>query len=122
MAKAVGKLWVPDRADVIWIQHSPAAGAEIPELHPMLVSSARAFNERVGIVIGFPMTHSQQHEDNPFALPIAGPKGKAYVLAHQPKSFDWRARGAKAHPWGGGFFDLLAQAQAVLGDICGHDR
>jgi mRNA interferase MazF len=92
MARASEPVWVPGRGEAIWIQHSPAVGGEIPELHPMLVSSTRAFNERVGIVIGFPVTHSQQHHDNPFALHIVGPKGKAYVLAHQPKSFDWRAR------------------------------
>jgi mRNA interferase MazF len=112
-------LWVPERAEVIWIQHSPAVGREIPELHPLLVSSTRAFNERVGIVIGFPMTHSERHKDNPFVLTIEGSKGVAYVLAHQPKSFDWRLRGAKSHPWGGGFDELLQQALAVLSDICG---
>ena len=111
--------WVPDRADVIWIQYNPAAGAEIPDLHPMLVASTREFNQRVGIVVGFPMTHSQQHRDNPFALPMAGPKGQAYVLAHQVKSFDWRARGAKPHRWGGGWGDLLGNALAILDDICG---
>ena len=73
--------WVPDRAEVIWIQYSPAAGAEIPDLHPMLVASTREFN--------------------------------------QVKSFDWRTRGAKPHPWGGGWDDLLGDALAILDDICG---
>ena len=28
------------------------------------------------------------------------PKGEVgYVLTHQPKSFDWRKRSARAHPW-----------------------
>lgn len=121
MAK-VDPLWVPDRAEVIFIQHSPAVGGEIPDFHPMLVSSAKAFNEGVGIVIGFPMTHSESHADNPFALRIKGPKGHAYVLAHQPKSFDWRVRGAKPHPWGGGHQELLAEALSVLDDICGNSR
>lgn len=68
--------------------------------HPMLVLSTRAFNERTGIVIGLPMTHASSNEDNPFAIKYAGPKGEAgYVLTHQPKSFDWRARGARPHHW-----------------------
>jgi len=112
-------VWVPDRAEVIFIQHSPAVGNEIPELHPMLVASTRHFNERIGLVIGFPMTHSTAHQSNPFALPIQGPKGQAYVLAHQPKSFDWRIRGARPHPWGSGHDKLLAEALALLGDIVG---
>jgi mRNA interferase MazF len=31
---------------------------------------------------------------------FVGPKGEAsYIVGHQPKSFDWRARGARKHPW-----------------------
>jgi len=114
--------WTPDRAEVIWIQHSPAVGNEIPELHPMLVVSTRAFNEKTGLVIGFPMTHSESHQDNPFAIPIQGPKGKGYILGHQPKSFDWRVRGAKPHPFGTGYQAHLEEALAVLGQICGTER
>ena len=113
------RTWTPDRAEVIWIHHSPATGREIPDLHPMLVSSTSAFNERTGLVIGFPMTHSDAHADNPFAIPIKGPKGVAYILANQPKSFDWRAREGKQHPWGGGHNDVLDAALEILGQICG---
>jgi len=29
-----------------------------------------------------------------------GPKGEvAYILTHQPRSFDWREGGARPHPW-----------------------
>lgn len=104
---------------MIFIQHSPARGNEIDNLHPLLVCSPKAFNEATGIVIGFPMTHSESHKGNPFALPLKGPKGIAYVLAHQPKSFDWRGRGATPHPWGGGHMKMMAEAMAKLDDICG---
>jgi mRNA interferase MazF len=119
--KSTAVPWVPDRAEVIWIQHSPAVGHEIPELHPMLVVSTRAFNERTGLVIGFPMTHSEAHEDNPFAIPVQGSKGKAYILAHQPKSFDWRVRSAKPHPFGPGYKPHLEEALAILAQICGME-
>src|SRR5438552_3822642 len=102
----VDPAWVPDRGDVIFIEHSPAKGHEIPDRHPMLVCSPKAFNDRTGVVIGFPMTHSDSHKDNLFALAFEGPKGRAYVLAYQPKSFDWRARGAGPHAWGGGHFEM----------------
>ncbi len=89
--------WVPSRRDMIWIDCNPQAGRD---MHPLLVLSPREFNERTGIVIGLPMTTAPYNETNPFAVRIAGPKGVvSYVLAHQPKSFDWRARGAKPHPW-----------------------
>lgn len=104
---------------MIWIEHSPAHGEEIHSRHPMLVMSTRIFNERTGLVIGFPMTHAERHGDNPFAIPIQGPKGVAYILAHQPKSFDWRARDAAPHPWGGPHLEQLKAAMAILQQIVG---
>lgn len=93
--------WAPDRRDIIWINHDPKADKEMPGQHPLLVLSVKAFNEKTGIVIGLPVTHSALNEDNPFAVKFSGPKGEAcYVLCHQPKSFDWRARRARAHRWG----------------------
>jgi mRNA interferase MazF len=92
--------WAPDRRDIIWIDCNPRAGREMRDFHPLLVLSPLAFNERTNIVIGLPMTTSETNEMNPFAVKFAGPKGIAsYVLCHQPKSFDWRARHAKPHPW-----------------------
>jgi mRNA interferase MazF len=68
------------------------------DVHPLLVLSPREFNERTGIVIGLPMTSATYNDTNPFAVKITGPKGAtSYILAHQPKSFDWRARQAKPH-------------------------
>ena len=97
---AVRKLWSPDRRDMIWINCNPQAGREMRDVHPLLVLSPKAFNERTGIVIGLPMTTAPFNHTNPFAVKFTGPKGVAsYVLGHQPKSFDWRAREAKPHPW-----------------------
>jgi len=92
--------WVPDRRDIIWINCNPQLGREMKDQHPMLVLSPKAFNERTGIVVGLPMTTAQYNDTNPFAIKFHGPKKVAsYILCHQPKSFDWRARGAKAHAW-----------------------
>jgi len=97
---AAGALWVPDRGDMIWVSFNPQAGREMRDEHPMLVLSTKAFNERTGIVIGLPMTHAPSNETNPFAVKYSGPKNEVgYVLTHHPKSFDWRARGARPHPW-----------------------
>jgi mRNA interferase MazF len=112
--------WVPDRADIIWIQHSPFVGTEMPGLHPMLVSSNRAFNERTGLVIGFPMTHAEFNATNPFAVTINWPDGEvSYVLAFQPKSFDWQERRAGPHIRGGGHVEPLSKALVLLELICG---
>ena len=83
----------------------------------MLVISPKAFNQRTGIVIGFPMTSSEGNADNPFAVAITTKGKTGYLLAHQPKSFDWRDR--KARPFTKGQVTLgdpqsLAQALALL--------
>lgn len=92
--------WTPERRDIIWIDCSPQAGREMKDPHPLLVLSPLAFNERTSIVIGLPMTTAESNDTNPFAVKLSGPKGVvSYILCHQPKSFDWRARGAKPHPW-----------------------
>ena len=97
---AVRKPWCPDRRDMIWINCNPQAGREMKDVHPLVVLSPKEFNERTGIVIGLPMTTASYNETNPFAVKFNGPKGAvSYILGHQPKSFDWRARSAKPHPW-----------------------
>lgn len=95
--------WVPDRQEIIWIDCNPQAGREMRDLHPFLVISPRAFNERTSLVIGLPMTTAEYNADNPFAVAVGRATGKkadriSYVLCHQPKSFDWRVRGASPHP------------------------
>jgi len=93
--------WVPERQEVIWIDCNPQTGQEMRDRHPFLVLSPRAFNARTSLVIGLPMTTAAYNADNPFAV-VVGPAGHAektsYVLCHQPKSFDWRAREAAPHP------------------------
>ena len=117
-------LWVPERAEIIFIQYSPHVGVEIPNDHPMLVISTRAFADRTGVVVGFPMTHAEFHADNPFAIVATGAKGEVgYVLTHQPKSFDWRLRNARPHSWGTGHTKLLASALKrfdTIFNICDH--
>ncbi len=95
-----GRLWVPDRRDMIWIDFSPQSGNEMKDEQPMLVLSPKAFNERTNLVVGLPITQAQSNDTNPFAVRYRTPKGEVcYVLTQQPKSFDWRRRGARPHPW-----------------------
>jgi mRNA interferase MazF len=119
---AASRAWIPERQDVIWIDCNPQAGGEMRDLHPMLVLSPGVFNGRTGLVIGLPMTTAAFNATNPFALAV-GPAGgrkagqTSYVLCHQPKSFDWRARGARPHPQGRLADVAFVQACAVLNQI-----
>lgn len=103
MTRRVAAAWVPDRQDIIWIDCNPQAGKEMRDVHPFLVLSPRSFNDRTSRVIGLPMTTAEYNADNPFAVVAGAADGAkagktSYVLCHQPKSFDWRARQASPHP------------------------
>lgn len=112
------KTWVPDRQDIIWIDCNPQAGREMKDVHPLLVLSPQIFNERTGIVIGLPMTTAPFNDTNPFAIKFTGPKEKtSYILGHQPKSFDWRMRDAKPHPWKQAPNDVFSLACETLNQI-----
>ena len=111
--------WVPERQDIIWIDCNPQAGQKMRDVHPFLVLSPRSFNDRTSLVIGLPITTAAYNADNPFAVVAAGAKaGKpSYVLCHQPKSFDWRARQASPHPMKQLNPTAFAEACGVLNQI-----
>lgn len=110
--------WVPHRGEIIWIDFNPQSGREMRDKHPMLVLSPRNFNARTGIVIGLPMTTADYNSTNPFAVSFEGAKGvTSYILAHQPKSFDWRERKAKLHPWKTAPKEVFAMACELLNQI-----
>jgi mRNA interferase MazF len=120
--RARARDWVPDRQEIIWIDCNPQAGGEMHDLHPMLVLSPGAFNARTGLVIGLPMTTAAYNSSNPFALLAGQASGRkagqpSYVLCHQPKSFDWQARGARPHGLGRMSDAVFAEACAVLSQI-----
>ena len=95
------KPWVPDRRDIIWINFNLQVGREMRGVHPMVVLTPRIYNERTSLVIGLPMSTSSHNATNPFAIDngsLAG--GPSYIICNQPKSMDWRLRGAKLHELG----------------------
>jgi mRNA interferase MazF len=92
--------WVPDRQEIIWIDFNPQVGREMRNMHPMLVLSPKSFNAKTSIVIGFPMSTASYNASNPFAVNNSkSAKETSYIICNQPKSFDWREREAKPHPW-----------------------
>ncbi|PZO37540.1 MAG: growth inhibitor PemK [Pseudanabaena frigida] len=114
--------WIPDRQDIIWIDCNSQIGQEMRDVHPFLVLSPSTFNNKTSLVIGLPMTTAEYNADNPFAVAVGKASGRkvaqnSYVLCHQPKSFDWRMRGAKPHPLGKLNEDLFLQVCDRLNKI-----
>lgn len=92
------------------------------DVHPFLVLSPKAFNLRTSLVIGLPMTTADYNADNPFAVAVGPAGGRragriSYVLCHQPKSFDWRMRGGRAHPMKRVGDPQFARILAILNQI-----
>jgi mRNA interferase MazF len=115
---STAKPWVPDRREIIWINFNPQAGKEMRDLHPMLVLSPRIYNERTSLVVGLPMSTAAFNATNPFAIDNSKTAGEAsYIICNQPKTFDWRQRGARAHPWGKVRESIFKTACAELNDI-----
>lgn len=122
VARRAAAPWCPKRQNVIWIDCNPQAGGEMRDMHPMLVLSPEAFNARTGLVICLPMTTAAYNATNPFALAVGAASGRksgktSYVLCHQPKSFGWRARGARPHPMKQVGDEVFAAACALLNQI-----
>lgn len=86
------------------------------DVHPFLVLSPHTFNAKTSLVIGLPMTTAEYNADNPFAIAVGQARGRkagqtSYVLCHQPKSFDWRLRGATPHP-------MKRLSDALFAQVC----
>jgi mRNA interferase MazF len=114
---------VPDRGDVIWIDHNPQAGREMKDHHPFAVLSSASFHSTVGLVVGCAMTSAPYNRGSTLAVDLGPipdrPGANSYVLCQQLKSFDWRAMGARPHPIGRLQDSQLEEVLAIVGQILG---
>jgi mRNA interferase MazF len=90
----VGKRYVPDRGDVVWLTFSPQSGRGQAGRRPAVVLSPRAYNERVGLAIFCPITSRAKGYPFEIALPVGLMVG-GVMLCDQVKSLDWAARQAE---------------------------
>jgi len=90
----VGRRYVPERGDVVWLQFDPQAVHEQAGKRPALVLSPSAYNGRVGLALLCPITSQRKGYPFEVALPT-GMKVQGVVLADQIKSLDWRIRRAE---------------------------
>ena len=86
--------YLPTRGDILWLDFSPHAGHEQAGYRPALVVSPRMYNERSSVVLVCPITSRVRQYPFEVPLPADGPV-TGVVLAHQIRSVDWRARGAR---------------------------
>lgn len=90
----MGRAYVPDRGDIVWLRFSPQSGHEQAGRRPALVISPAAYNRKVGLGLFCPITSNVK--GYPFEVLLGQcPKVQGAVLADQIKSLDWRTRKAK---------------------------
>lgn len=82
----MGRHYVPEAGDIVWLHFDPQAGHEQAGHRPALVISPSAYNGKTGLMLCCPMT--TQVKAYPFEVLIAGDRQNA-ALADQVKSLDW---------------------------------
>ncbi len=87
------RAYVPDSADVVWLEFDPKAGHAQAGHRPALVISPASYNGKTSLMVCCPL--SARIKGHPFEV-IAQVDGvDCAVLSDQVKSLDWRVRRAK---------------------------
>ena len=85
--------YVPEAADIVWLEFDPQAGHEQKGHRPALVLSPAAYNGKAGLMVCCPL--STQIKGYPFEVLTQVDGKDSVVLSDQVKSLDWRIRKAK---------------------------
>ena len=89
----VGKPYVPDEGDLVWLTFDPQSGHEQGGRRPAMILSLREYNAKARLALACPIT--SQRKGYPFE--VALPEGQSIagvVLADHIKNLDWQARKA----------------------------
>lgn len=89
----VGKPYVPEAGDLVWLTFDPQAGHEQGGRRPALILSPREYNAKARLALACPITSQQKGYPFEVTLP-AGESIGGVVLADHIKNLDWRARQA----------------------------
>ncbi|WP_157644893.1 type II toxin-antitoxin system PemK/MazF family toxin [Burkholderia ubonensis] len=84
---------VPNVGDVIWFDGGPTEGHEQDYYRPWICISDQRFNDASGMVACVPCTTTVK--GNQWEIPIEGLPQPTASLWTQPRTIDWRARGAE---------------------------
>lgn len=90
----VGRIYIPQQKDFIWIDLDPQAGHEQRDRRPVLVISKSLYNQKTGFAVICPISNTKRQ--NPFYVAIS-PKRKVtgVILAEQFRSLNYKARNAE---------------------------
>ena len=105
---------IPGKGDFIAVTFDPQSGHEQKGRRPALVVSNTLFNERTGLCIVCPLTHTDR--GYPFHVAVTEDSSvTGFIMVEQVKSIDYRARQAKII--GKASEELLDEVLSIL-DAC----
>ncbi|NOX96574.1 MAG: mRNA-degrading endonuclease [Nitrospirae bacterium] len=88
------KKYIPSKGDLIALSFNPQSGHEQKGRRPALVVSNTLFNQKTGLAIVCPITHTDRKY--PFHIKISGISIlNGFVMVDQIKSVDYNSRKAK---------------------------
>lgn len=87
----MGKRYIPEQGDIVYLDFTPQAGREQMGRRPALIISKKDYNERLYFVVACPITNTQRPYPTHVTLP-EGKKVKGFVMGEQFKSLDYQQR------------------------------
>ena len=94
--------YIPDRADIVWLNFNPSFGHEQAGRRPALVLSPKEYNRKTNMAIFCPVTKSLKGYS--FEVEILIGNEKSAVLVDQIRALDWSKRKCQ-------FIDKISDAQ-----------
>jgi len=89
----MGRSYVPERNEIIWLDFEPTKGKEIGKYRPALVLSSKVYNQQTGLLICCPISTSVR--GGPTEVPVNGLEKPSVVAASLVQTLSWRERKAK---------------------------
>lgn len=89
----MSRSYVPNTAEVVWLEFDPQAGHEQAGHRPALVISPASYNGKSGLMVCCPI--STKIKGHPFEVVTQVDGVDCVVLSDQVKSLDWKVRRAK---------------------------
>ena len=84
----VGRAYVPDAGDLVWLTFDPQAGHQQSGRRPALILSPREYNAKARLALACPMT--SQVKGYPFEVPVPpGGTITGVILADRVENLDW---------------------------------
>jgi len=85
--------YVPDRADVVWLDFEPTKGKEVGKYRPVLILSSKEYAQKTGLIICSPISTSIR--GGVTEVPIEGLDKPSVVAASIVNTLSYKNRRAK---------------------------